>query len=96
MLEPWQAALLRKKARALGVSESALLRAAVPTIASLESLEPIDERVWEQASDSFEGARQRRTNEIRRGWTRDELYEERFARWRLRPWIERILDDHGH
>ncbi len=90
MLEPWQAALLRKKAKELSVSESQLLQVALPCIAELHGIEGVDERVWEQVAASFEGWRTRRTAEIARGWYREELYEDRLAR-SSRPWIERLL-----
>ena len=89
-VERWQADLLRKKAKELSVSQAQLLRIVLPFIAELKSADGVDELLWERAAETFEGMRTRRANEIARGWSRDDLYDDLSPQWPARPWIERV------
>lgn len=78
-IEPEQDELLKRLSKELGVTEAALVRRALDSLA-----EPDDEIARQQAlQELFAFMRERATMKVPqtgRGWTRDELYDERLDR----------------
>ena len=78
-IEPEQELLLKRKARDLGVTEAEVIRRGLAAVASVSS-PARDARAWE---DELEFIRQRtrlKSPRRKRGWTREELYDERLKR----------------
>jgi transposase-like protein len=79
-IELEQDALLKKRARDLGVTESDLIRRGINQFGQSAVNWPLDRQSWQ---DELTFIRQRAlvpALDRRRAWTREELYEERFRR----------------
>ncbi|MDR7551051.1 MAG: hypothetical protein QN131_14130 [Armatimonadota bacterium] len=80
-IEPRQEALLKRRARELGVSEAELIRRAIEQAGLAAVPQLPDRQAWEE---ELAFLRQRaRLQELgrQRSWTREELYEERLQRF---------------
>jgi hypothetical protein len=94
-IEPRQDEMLKRRARELGVSEAELIRRAIEEasgaphdreaerLAALEELKGfmLRRRAWHEAKSFIEQRMGIVAPQTGRGWTRDELYEERLARY---------------
>ena len=79
-IEPGQDSLLKRRARELGVTESDLIRRGIDQVDRGYTGLPLDRTAWE---DEMIFIRERaRIQELGRGrgWTREELYQERLER----------------
>jgi hypothetical protein len=79
-IEPEHDALLKRKARELGVTESDLIRRGIEQIARTAPPVPRDARAWDE---ELAFMRQRGRLPVpagKRRWTREELYDERLQR----------------
>jgi hypothetical protein len=75
-----QEQFLKWRAKALGVTEAELIRAAIDALARTPERPPFDPDAWKSVVDSMnERARLPSTGEGRT-WTRDDIYEERLGR----------------
>lgn len=79
-----QEAVLKRAARARGVSEAEIIRQGIE-LASQESpterrRSPLAEQAWQEIMEVLEERRRMDAPPGPRGWTRDELYEKRLAR----------------
>lgn len=76
--------LLKRRARELGVTESELIRKGIEQITRSRTSSHRDPRAWQEAL-AFMRERQRLVGQVPhregRGWTREELYEERLNRF---------------
>ena len=81
-IEPGQDELLKRKAKALGLSEAELIRKAITSFASAGLSLPRDKHAWEREL-AFIKERARRLPALggKRTWTREQLYEERLERF---------------
>ena len=82
-IEPEQEELLKRRSKELGISEAALIRQAIdrlgPDAASGKS--PAARQAWEEELDFIKERMQLRVPQTGRSWTREEIYEERLARY---------------
>jgi hypothetical protein len=81
-LEPEQAERLKRRAKELGVSEADLIRRCIDQLGRVQGVLPVDRRAWQ---DELTYIRERtctqKALDRQRGWTREELYEERLQRF---------------
>jgi hypothetical protein len=79
-IEPEQDAMLKRRSRELGVTEAELIRRAIDTVGDTCIDDRPDLLAWNSLKDFIEQHRSLETPQIRRTWTRDDLYEddERF------------------
>ena len=75
--------LLRQRARELGISEADLIREAIARVLHNPAAWRSGFTTWEEVKAEIEERRRMETAQKARGWTRDELYEERFERLSL-------------
>ena len=96
-IEPEQEQLLKRRSKELGISEAALIRQAIDRLdvdggespskrqAWEEAKRVIQERMqlpaWEEELAFIEQRMQLRVPQTGRSWTREELYDERLARY---------------
>ena len=82
-IEPEQDELLKRRSKELGISEAALIRQAidrlVPDAAGGKS--PAARQAWEEAKRVMQERMQLRVPQTGRSWTREEIYDERLARY---------------
>jgi hypothetical protein len=79
-IEPKQDALLKRRAKELGVTESDLIRRGIDQVDRAHAGLPLDRTAWEEELTFIrERARIQELGRTR-GWTRDELYQERLER----------------
>ena len=78
-LEPRQEELLKRRARALRVTEAELIRRGIDQLVAAPSL-PLDPAAWEEAKAFIRQRRRLQVPQTGRDWTRDELYDERLRR----------------
>ena len=80
-IEPEQEALLKQRARTLGVSEAELIRMGIAAMGRTAMGWPVDQRAW---ADELAFIRQRSQTQPagdgQRQWTREDLYAERLER----------------
>ena len=80
-IEPEQEALLKQRAKELDVSEAELIRRGIDHISHTRRRLPLDQRAWqEELAFMRQRARRQGASSQGRGWTREELYEERLER----------------
>lgn len=79
-IEPRQDQLLKRRARDLDVPEAELIRRGIDQIARAPMASHPDLGIWEEEKAFIREARQFEVPQTGRGWTRDELYEERLGR----------------
>ncbi len=80
-IEPEQEATLKRRARALGVTESDLIRRGIGETPSPPAVAPLDRKAWEEELHFIRERARIQALGRTRGWTREELYEERFERF---------------
>ncbi len=96
-IEPEQDELLKRRSKELGISEAALIRQAIDRLGADGDESPPNRQAWEEAKRviqermklpawqeelAFINQRmQLRVPQTGRSWTREEIYEERLARY---------------
>lgn len=80
-IEPEQDALLKRRARELGVSEAALIRRGIEEVARLGAPGGFDRKAWQEELSFMRERAKMRVPQTGRTWTREELYEERLERF---------------
>ena len=86
-IEPRHDALLKRRARELGVTEAELIRRGIEQIAAVADEEDAAEEAWAELDAAMDEAARVKAPQTGRGWTREELYEER---------IDRVVGRHEH
>lgn len=79
-IEPRQERLLKRRARALGVTEAELIRDGIDLLDSARPAAASRERALTELFAVIEERIGMRVPQTGRGWTREDLYEERLAR----------------
>jgi hypothetical protein len=80
-LEPAQDALLKQRARELGMSAAALIRRCLDTVGPQAVPLPLDRRAWDDELAFLQHRAQTVPGRAeRRDWTREDLYAERLER----------------
>lgn len=80
-IEPRHDALLKRRARELGVTEAELIRRGIEYITAADADEEEErEDAWAELDAAMEEAAQVIAPQTGRQWTREELYEERIDR----------------
>ncbi len=80
-IEPAQEELLKRRARELGVTESDLIRRGIEQIGVVSPALPLDRAAWEAELRFIRERARLQELGLQRGWTREELYEERLKRF---------------
>ena len=82
-IEPEQEELLKRRSKELGVSEAALIRQAIDRLhlGAADGRSLPGRPAWEEAKRVIQERMKLRVPQTERGWTREELYEERLARY---------------
>jgi Ribbon-helix-helix domain len=81
-IEPEQAELLKQRAKELGIREADLIRRCIDQLAQGSATLPLDSKAWqEEIAYIRERARLQEALGKQRGWTREELYEQRLQRF---------------
>lgn len=76
-----QEELLKRKAKALGVSEAELVRRGIELAGQSRVELPPDLKAWEEEKRFIQKRMRMRVPQTGRSWTREELYDERFERY---------------
>jgi hypothetical protein len=79
-IEPEQDAVLKRRARELGVSESELMRLGIAQVAPVSAEAEGRLHAWQHIMAFVATYDQVDVPQTGRNWTRDELYDERFQR----------------
>ncbi len=79
-IEPGQEELLKRRAKQLGVTESDLIRMGIEQMGAAASV-PVDEVAWQDELTFIRERARLQALGRARGWTRDDLYEERLQRF---------------
>ncbi len=85
-IEARQEALLKRRAKELGVSEAEVVRRGIDQVALVPAVElkawgPERGRLWEELRTDMEERSKLQVPQTGRSWTREELYDERLARY---------------
>ena len=80
-IEPGQEELLKRRSRELGVSEAALIRRGIDEVAHRGPLAALDREAWKEELAFMKERAKMKVPQTGRGWTREELYEERLERF---------------
>ena len=80
-IEPEQEELLKRRSKELGISEAALIRQAIDRLGAASDLSLPRKPAWEEAKRVMQERMQFRVPQTGRSWTREEIYEERLARY---------------
>jgi len=80
-IEPEQDKTLKERAKALGVSEAELIRRRITDPGRGVASYPTRPEAWEEELRSIVERSRLADLKKTRGWTRDELYEERIGRF---------------
>ena len=81
-IESEQAELLKQRAQELGMSEEDVIRRCIDQLAKNSAVLPLDSRAWQEEMVYIrERARLQEALGQQRGWTREELYDERLQRF---------------
>ncbi len=80
-IEPEQEALLKRRAHELGVTEADLIRRSIGSIGLAASAQPRDRQAWQEELRFISERARLQALGRERGWTREELYEERPRRF---------------
>ena len=79
-ITPAQERLLKQQARALGITESEVIRRGITQLSRVPAEVPLDHRAWlEELAFMRKRARKAGAGGAR-NWTREELYEDRLNR----------------
>ena len=76
-----QEALLKHRARALGVTEAELVRRGIEMAGRTTTSLPRDREAWEELKEAMKQRMRLKVPQTGRSWTREELYDERFERY---------------
>lgn len=79
-----QDALLKRRAKALGVSEAEIVRRGIEAAGSTAASLPFDRKAWEEALQFMKERARLKVPQTGRSWTREELYDERMERFSRR------------
>lgn len=79
-IEPRQEEMLKRRARELGVTEAALIRRGIDHAGQAPTLWFLDWDAWEKEKAYIRERMKIVVPQTGRGWTREELYEERLKR----------------
>ncbi len=80
-IEPRQEELLKRRAKELGLSEAELIRRGIDQISRVRVHRCFDREAWKEAKAFIEKRMQITAPQTGRGWTREELYDERLERY---------------
>ena len=80
-IEPEQEELLKRRSKELGISEAALIRQAIDLLDAAGGKSPAARQAWEEPKRVIQERMQLRVPQTGRTWTREEIYEERLARY---------------
>jgi hypothetical protein len=80
-IRPEQDEALKRRAKQLGISEAELIRQDIDHSGRLHHSTPWDKSAWERELRFIEERGRLLDLKQERGWTREELYEERFERY---------------
>ena len=80
-IEPRQEKLLKRRSQELGVSEAELIRRGIDQVVDAFAGVPLDHGAWEEEKAFIMQHRRFPVPQTGRGWTRDELYEDRLERY---------------
>ena len=82
-IEPEQDELLKRRSKELGISEAALIRQAIDRLrpGADGGKSPAARQAWEEAKRVMQERMQLQVPQTGRSWTREEIYEERLARY---------------
>lgn len=80
-IEPRQERLLKRRARTLGVTEAELIRDGIDLLESARPAGASRERAMKELFAVVEERMRIRAPQTGRGWTREDLHEERLARF---------------
>ena len=80
-IAPRQERLLKQLSENRGVPESVLIREGIERVAAGPSRIGPDRRAWERAMRFMRARGRLRVKQTSRGWTREEIYEERLGRY---------------
>jgi len=73
--------LLKRRAKALGVSEAEVVRQGIGLASTSAGSFPFDRKAWEEEKRFIQKRMRMRVPQTGRSWTREELYDERFERY---------------
>jgi len=73
--------LLKRRAKALGVSEAQVVRQGIELASRSAASLPFDRKAWEEEKQFIRKRMRMRVPQTGRSWTREELYDERFERY---------------
>ena len=79
-----QEKLLKRRAKALGVTQAELVRRGVDLANQAATRLSRDPQAWEEAKQVIEERLRLKVAQTGRGWTREELYDERLERFSRR------------
>ena len=79
-----QEKLLKRRAKALGVTESEIMRRGIDAADRATASFPFDREAWEDALLFMKERARLNVPQTGRSWTREELYEERLERFSRR------------
>ena len=80
-IEPEQDELLKRRSKELGISEAALIRQAIDRLGAAGGGSLPRQPAWEEAKRVIQERMKLRVPQTGRSWTREEIYEERLARY---------------
>ena len=80
-IEPEQDELLKRRSKELGISEAALIRQAIDRLGADGGKSPAARQAWKEELAFIKQRMQLRVPQTGRSWTREEIYEERLARY---------------
>ena len=73
--------LLKRRAKALGVTEAEVVRRGIELAGTTAASLPFDSQAWEWLKRDMAKRARMKVPQTGRSWTREELYEERLARY---------------
>ena len=73
--------VLKRRAKALGVSEAEVVRQGIELASRTSASFPFDRNAWEQLRKAMRKRMRLKVPQTGRSWTREELYDERLARF---------------
>jgi len=79
-IEPRQDELLKQRARETGSSEAELIRRGIDAVTGDDAATSEQLRIWQEEKQWIQEHRRMHVAQTARGWTRDDLYEERITR----------------
>jgi hypothetical protein len=83
-IEVGQEDILKRRAKEIGVSEAELIRRGIEQVGRVGVPLRRDPRAWEEAKRLIQQRMAIAAPQTGRGWTREELYEERLERFSRR------------